>query len=139
MRARTHIRCFLPCTAPITIHRRGSLFSYSEIIAVPWILVNDRPRNFSFRPVAPATYVPANFVRRLRLLRPRVKLINMPFVKLINALFRRFETIERKKKRKEKKRPRLELINRERKEKKKSIVEHFDETAFVFPIYTYRN
>lgn len=46
---------------------------------------------------------------------------------------------ERKKKRKEKKRPRLELINRERKEKKKSIVEHFDETAFVFPIYTYRN
>ena len=130
MRARTHIRCFLPCTAPITIHRRGSLFSYSEIIAVPWILVNDRPRNFSFRPVvAPATYVPANFVRRLRLLRPRVKLINMPFVKLINALFRRFETIERKKKRKEKKRPRLELINRERKEKKKSIVEHFDETV----------
>lgn len=143
MRARTHIRCFLPCTAPITIHRRGSLFSYSEIIAVPWILVNDRPRNFSFRPVvAPATYVPANFVRRLRLLRPRVKLINMPFVKLINALFR---TIEREK---EKKRPRMELINREReageasarrKEKKKSIVEHFDETAFVFPIYTYRN
>lgn len=50
VRARTHIRRFLPSTAPITIHRRGSLFSYSEIIAVPWILVNDRPRNFSFRP-----------------------------------------------------------------------------------------
>lgn len=41
-------------TAPITIHRRGSLFSYSEIIAVPWFLVNDR--NFSFRPACPRQF-----------------------------------------------------------------------------------
>lgn len=60
VRARTHIRRFLPSTAPITIHRRGSLFSYSEIIAVPWILVNDRPRNFSFRP-GPGDICPRQF------------------------------------------------------------------------------
>lgn len=56
----------------------------------------------------------------------------MPIVKLINALFRRFDVEPPR----ERERPRLELINRERRERREKKIdraEHFDEPRLSTP------